>query len=94
MAKLKKKKEAHKKWKYSQVTQKGDLVKLCRDGVRTCRSGDLSSLEIWADGNVVHPEHGCRLGNEWIESSPVQNDLGALVDGKLSMNWQCVLAVQ
>ncbi|PKU43821.1 pol- hypothetical protein [Limosa lapponica baueri] len=70
---------------------------------------DLDTMEHWAIINGMefiknkywtlrlgqkNTGYKYELGEEWLESSPAERDLGVLVDGKLNRSQQCALAAK
>jgi len=93
--------------KFSDDTKLGGVADTL-EGCGTIQQ-DLDRLESWVQRNLMkfnkgkcrvlhlgrnNPMHQYRFGADLLQSSSVEKDLGVLVDNKLTMSQQCVLAAK
>ena len=91
--------------KFADVTKLGGAVDSVEGGKALQR--DLDRLESWAITNrmkfnrskcwVLHlgqgnPGYMYRLGNEMLERSPAERDLGVVVGSELNISQQCAMS--
>ena len=86
--------------KFAHDTKLSGVVSMLEESKSIQRN--LNKLEMWGRVNLMrfkvlhfgqcNPRCVYRLGEELLESSPVEKDLSVLVDEKLNMSQQCALA--
>lgn len=75
-------------WHHSYVGRINDrLEKWSHENLKKFNTAKYNVLNLGQDD----PKYEYRMGNEWVERSPVGKDLGLLVAEKLDMSWYYVL---